>query len=468
LTDYRYWFGAGRSTIKPDQFTPKMVDAIEKMLKDPKESWWVVDGALMAIRFAKPQDIERCLPHILRWAEHDDWWLRESAFMAMSGVQSDDNLLEKVLPTMNKMMVHEYHTQPRQRMLGALQRIMRQKKRDSAAGKSVMDAFMQAVTEGKILPNEGNKRRATEGAFNVVGAAAMSIREAPETAVAVATSLEKRFDVLETKQLISLVGAPNSSPDGKAFGFYTVLAKQKSPEQKAELQKVLNGVYLPELKKRLKEGNSRDMELINSIIDLAKLDNPNAGWNAVGTPAPAERVWRFMTFDPVQEKDEKHPREKRRFRKVQLPEGLDKWYMPEFDDSKWLQGGAPIGVGTWRRGKNDFKNASEWGDGEFLLARTTFEADTSVEYDSYRLSILAKNGFNVYLNGRGINSYGWWKDSPQYRPIMLNEKSIKKLLKPGKNVLAVYANIEYQKSSAENRIGKVDLMIEGLRRSDLE
>ena len=72
--------------------------------------------------------------------------------------------------------------------------------------------------------------------------------------------------------------------------------------------------------------------LIDTLIDLTKLREPVAGWTPLGKPAPADRVWRFQSFDPLTEKDRRHPREKRRFRDVQLPDGLEGWTEAGYDE----------------------------------------------------------------------------------------------------------------------------------------
>ncbi|MHC5054263.1 MAG: hypothetical protein ACYTKD_06055 [Planctomycetota bacterium] len=97
--------------------------------------------------------------------------------------------------------------------------------------------------------------------------------------------------------------------------------------------------------------------------------------------------------------------------------------------------------------------------------RTTFELD-AVDCDSYRLSILAKQGFHVYLNGRKIHTYICWKDMPHYRAIVLNAGQVRHL-KKGTNVLAAYGNVEYDNKTREPR-GQMDLFIEGLRMADLK
>jgi hypothetical protein len=73
-------------------------------------------------------------------------------------------------------------------------------------------------------------------------------------------------------------------------------------------------------------------------------------------------------------------------------------------------------------------------------------------------------GFHVYLNGHKIHTYIWWQDKPQYGTIVLEEEQIKHL-KKGKNVLAVYANDQYDLKSPE-RYAAIDVWIEGITKAD--
>ena len=189
-------------------------------------------------------------------------------------------------------------------------------------------------------------------------------------------------------------------------------------------------------------------------------------WKPIGKPLPAERTWRFMTIDPTQKKDKLERYEDRRFRDIALPAGAENWYMPDFDDSQWTAGKAPIGKGTWKHsGIKLDKFPSAWGTGEFLLMRTTFDVE-ELNYDSYRISILARQGFHVYLNGQKIHTYIWWADNPRYRSIVLEEEQIQ-YLKKGTNVLAVYANDQYNLNSPEH-YGAIDAQIEGITKADRE
>jgi hypothetical protein len=189
-------------------------------------------------------------------------------------------------------------------------------------------------------------------------------------------------------------------------------------------------------------------------------------WKPIGKPLPEERTWRFTTIDPKQNKDKMEKYDSRRFRDITLPDGMENWYMPDFDDSQWTAGKAPIGKGTWKHsGIQLDKFPSAWGAGEFLLMRTTFDVD-ELNFDAYRISILARQGFHVYLNGQKIHTYIWWADNPRYRSIVLGEEQIK-YLKKGTNVLAVYANDQYDLNSPEH-YGAIDAQIEGITKADQE
>lgn len=460
LIDYNYWFAIGSEPIPTEKFSPSMLDSIVKMLTDPAEAWWVVDGALMALKFAPPKDIQARLPIIMRWTKHSDWWLRESAFQALTGLEKDDSLYLEILPTLLTMSTGEYHTQPRERMMNHLEGILRRRTPASPAGKLIVAGLQEAIPESDIISGP----RSGEGAFNVIQAVKLCLQSEPTSAVAVALALPARFSDFGTGDLVSLVAAPNANPEGLPDGLFTTLGKLP-PGQREELTGILFNVYRQELIKRMNVEKDENQPLVDTILDLTKLRNPNVGWKPLGKVPPAERTWRFVSFDPLIEKDRLHPREKRRFRDIQLPDELKGWHATDYDDSKWKHGGAPVGIGDFKQGGESFLNKSDWGKGELLVMRNTFDVD-AVDCDSYRLSILARQGFRVFLNGHEIHTYGWWKDLPHYRPIVLSAGEIKHL-KTGTNVLAAYGNVEYDQNT-QAPSGQMDLFIEGLKKSDLK
>ena len=187
-------------------------------------------------------------------------------------------------------------------------------------------------------------------------------------------------------------------------------------------------------------------------------------WKPVGKPLPEERTWRFTAVNATEKKDKLEEYTDRRFRDITLPAGMENWFMPDFDDSKWTQGKAPVGKGVWKHsGITVDKFPSQWGDGEFLLMRTTFEVE-DLNFESYRIANFARQGFHVYLNGHKIHTYIWWQDKPVYGSIVLAKEQLH-YLKKGKNVLAVYANDQYGKDSPE-RYAAIDMRIEGITKAD--
>jgi len=187
-------------------------------------------------------------------------------------------------------------------------------------------------------------------------------------------------------------------------------------------------------------------------------------WKPVGKPLPEERTWRFAAVDAIEKKDKIEEYTERRFRDITLPAGMENWFMPEFDDSKWTEGKAPIGKGVWKHnGITLDKFPSKWGEGEFLLMRTTFEIE-DLDFESYRIAILARQGFHVYLNGHKLHTYIWWQDHARYGSIVLDAEQVKHL-KKGKNVLAAYSNDQYDPSAPEHYAG-IDVRIEGITKAD--
>ena len=483
ITDYRPWCGSlpwGRNPLKPEDYTPAMVKGITAVLADPKEAWFVTDGALLALHNAPVGAIEQNIPRILPWTTHEDWWLRESAFMALMGLQKDDALFLKYLPTLIDAYVKEYYANPNMNMRAMLIEALQEKGSDSPAGTVIIAGLVRAVLESKVLPDVGENRRSQEGVYNVIQAALACSKHAPEAAVELAEALARggRLKRFETGNLVQLLSAQDGKISDRFVGLYPALAAV-TPQERKRLADILFNDFRPELMKRL-EGVDKKAEsaVIDMIVDLTKLKRPISGWQAIGTPKPAGRVWRYHSVDPLTGKDKLHPRVSKRFRDIALPAGMEKWYLPEFDDGKWKSGRSPIGVGVFKahgHGRmwtatpdHSFKNNSDWGGGEFLLMRSTFNV-TDLDFDYYRIKLLSDQGYHIYLNGKKIHSFVWFQHFPRYEKIVLTDV-IRKHLKKGANTLAVYCNVRYEKDKETEQyhaVGQMDISIEGMKREEL-
>ena len=444
LTDYNFWFAMGDKPIRTEDFSPAMVASIRRMLADPNESLFVVDGALMALSRAPVGEIVKCLPLIQPWMTCNEWWIRESAFRALAAAARDDTAAPKILPVLGQMLLHEERPMAHSNMSREMMQLARNSKPDSATAKPVSAIFQRAADESTIIPGS----RSDEGQYRVKDAVLAGLELNPADAPSLAKSVRSRFAELKTPIVYQVVDA-------------LLAARGKLPETARQgLTDLLYGDYRSELIRRMNVEKSDDSPLPR-ILTLTQLKHPELGWHELGRPVAADRVWQFMTVEP-QGKDVLPVYEGHRFRDITLPAGLEKWYLPEFDAGKWTSGKAPIGKGEYKRGDSMITNRSVWGNGEFLLMRTTFDVD-SLDYDFFRVCILANQGYHLYLNGQEIHTYGWWNDTPQYSPLPLGPNELKHL-KKGANVLAAYANACYQNNLP---VGQFDVRLEGLRKADL-
>jgi len=444
MVDYNFWFWMGREPISQNDLSPKMIASLKRMLSDTNEAVWVVDGALTLMSLAPAATIAENAPLIMPWLKHEDWWLRQSAFMALLALRTDPAHFEKVLPALVDTMTKEYHTQPREAFLGALEPLLNAKA--SPVGKDLLAGMLKAVETTEIKPDRGPYPQSLEGGYNVKITAQACLRQAPETGLQTAQLVRKRIPSMAAGDVMGLVDS------------LIATTNSLKPAEREELVSILYTDFRKELMKRLKT----DAGVLDKIIDVLRLKHPDVAWHVMGTPLPADRTWRFMSFNP-QEKDVMHPREKKRFRDVTLPARMENWFAPEFKDAAWKSGKAPIGVGVSMDSRGQvITNQSDWGSGEFLLMRTTFTLAVA-SYDYIRLRLMTRQGCHVYLNNHIIHTYEWWNDRPGYLPVMLGSDETK-YLKKGVNTLAVYSNIEFKKGQT---FGLADVFLEGLNEKDL-
>lgn len=461
IIDWSFWSGPGKDPLASEEFTPQMMGTITAMLGNPKEAAYVAEAALFAIGYMPVDVIGENFAVILPATEHGDWWFREASFMALQATEKKPELYAKMVPLLIDMMVSENHTMPRTRMNKALADTMKKYGADTEVGKMLVKAFSQSVEETQVL--DGSRSR--EGIYNISHSIELALRTAPETAPQLASLLvERGLASLDDDEFISMVSG------GKGFAGFIAHAAGMSGSSREDLEAVLYDSFRPEIARRLKAGGGKDIGMIDALLGVTGLRDSKSGWQDIGSPGREERVWKYTSFHPTKEKDKLPKRDGRRFRKVDLPENLEGWFKPEYDASKWQSGKAPIGKGSHpREGKDTPKSRSVWGEGEILLARTSFEVkDTG--FDLHRLRIMATQGYEVYLNGKRIERYTWFKD-PDTMQIWPMDESQAALLDKGTNTLAVYTFEVYPSAMKPNWkgevFGKLDCYIEGLRMGDL-
>ncbi len=449
LTDYNYWHFIGRNPARSEQISPAMIESIRRILQDPEESLFVVDGALLALSLASPDVIYESLALIMPWTEHTEWWLRQSSYAALNGIAQKTEFLPEVLPIMVSMYTGEPRTQARDFMRARVAQVLRRHPSDTVVGAKALAGLLHSIAHTTIRP-EPHLR---EGRHYVLQAAIAAMQHSPESAAEIAEVFYRRFGEVEqneiedvTNRLLALVGDRRLSDDARSA-----------------LVEKLSGSYRRAFLRMLEE-RPNDAPL-DTILGLAQLERPEAGWRLVGGVDPAERVWRFTSFDPAPA-DRVPAHINRRFRVGAVPEELEGWYEPAFDASGWSVGHAPIGKGEFRgRGHHGrtIDSRSVWGDGELVVMRSTIEIEDPSSYDFFRLRVLANNGYRVLLNGHEIHRYGWWNNTPEYTMIRIPPHRARHF-QAGPNVIAVFANIAYEQGE---QVGQIDVFVEGLTKSDL-
>jgi hypothetical protein len=484
IMDCGPWFTIpprGRYALPAEKFTPGMIHAINRIMRDPDEAWFVIDGAMLALAGAPVEVIKENIPRIMPWTTHEDWWLRESAFYALMGLERDKALFTKTLPTSIDMMLKEYNYNPRHKMAQGLKEALVRVGNDSAAGKLIIHGFSRGPIESEVRPDVNGNMRSREGLTNVVEVAQMLVLLAPEKSADLAEALfmSNRLADIDTASLMQIVRGQDGVISDRFVGLYPAL--DRLPEQeKPRLIDLLYNRFRPELLKRLKaEGPGADGELLDMLLELTALKKPVKGWEAIGTPAPDERIWNYVSFSPLTEKDKLPLREENRYRKFTLPGGMDGWDRPNFDDSSWKSGKMPIGVGEFKANghgtmwtcRPDFfyRNKSEWGDGEFLLARNEFQVE-DLNYEYFRLRVLSDQGYVVFLNGHEIRQWPWFQHYPKYHEVILTQRELEHL-KKGTNTLAVAGFTRFERdkdTQGYHPVGQMDLVVEGVKGKDLE
>ncbi|MGH7127896.1 MAG: PQQ-binding-like beta-propeller repeat protein, partial [Planctomycetaceae bacterium] len=119
------------------------------------------------------------------------------------------------------------------------------------------------------------------------------------------------------------------------------------------------------------------------------------------------------------------------------------WTAPDFDDSQWKQGDAGFGYGD----DDDRTRLDMQGKFERVYLRRSFDVQSPADETEIRLSVNYDDAFIAYLNGREVLRVGVGRGrGAEARSIDSHEardhetftlKDARKLLRPGRNVLAI-------------------------------
>ena len=143
----------------------------------------------------------------------------------------------------------------------------------------------------------------------------------PQATLSVARELVKCLPYMDDLQLIKLISSPQEigSKELRPWNKHRRVVLYEMPELLPEkegnmLKEMLYSDFRREFCTRIK--NEAEMysknpnghrRMINTLLDLKKLKEKDAGWQDIGSPGFKDCTWRFTSFDPVVEKDKRLP-----------------------------------------------------------------------------------------------------------------------------------------------------------------
>ena len=305
---------------------PDGVDLVVEMVKDPAESWWVKEIALKLIG-RMPTDL--VVPHvdlIRPYLEHEDWWLQESALIALAPVVADARCYQKVLPAIGDMLrTSQVYNATRPVRWGALPDNLRNA--SPAVQQLAALALKEAYTGFAGVKTAPGGQDITTTYDSQMELLATTLAE-----------VEGGYDVLYE---IAKQRFPHD-PLPYASVFLSADPEQFGPELRKAITPIIRDQliyeYIGKNRRRLLpeveavRQNSFVFGAIDGLVDLyGKVDVDDYDWHAFG-PDLKNAQWDYFTFDPPEKLA--YDVTPWRYREVTYPRGMENWFAPDFDSGQ--------------------------------------------------------------------------------------------------------------------------------------
>lgn len=404
------------------EMTAEVAAALEKMLNDPAESWFVLDHV---VKVLGRRSTEQLAPHAERIAAligHEEQWISHAALGAIVPLAVDKRYYKQVLPAIEKH-VPNFLRAPKE-LEGISDRLAEADAEVQVACLETLGRVYLAYSGTNKNPRGGRHPDSDKWYLDEVAGTVSSI---PGGLPKLYEISQKRFPNTALAHRNSFFKASNlDATDG---GLQKAVAKaimdEMIPELVAKNYAVLCRLAKSEYGERdgCPGGRSDPMQQLAELY--AKAGHKEYGWEAFGSERLGNE-WDYFTFDPSEKGPNWADERKARYRKVTYPAGMEKWFAKNFDPqaSGWRKGKAPFanfdgklpGAGSCSNSSCGCGDAGEtlW-DKEVLLMRRTFDLPPLKEGYRYRLLVGGSShvgvgdGFCVYINGRKIAerlSYG--------------------------------------------------------------
>jgi hypothetical protein len=443
-----------RRSLGPEQFSPRMFEGLMAIMTNPASALWNVDQALLALAAATPEQVKSRMDDILPWLEHEDWWLMESAFIALLPAILDHEALDRMLPPLIDSFGSSSHARPRGTMNFMMERVMGNAPQDIRD--RIMNAYIEMYRKTPTVPNP-------EPGVDRSGIASHALYSLLVTIVGQADqdTLLKALD-LSTERLADMRRREMELQVELLINAAAKLDEAGRQQVGELLYRDYRGLLIDNddparLRQQFAQGDRA--VTLNRLVDIDRLAGRSEGWRVLGqTPTGEQQTWR-TSHDPD---DKPHVSLVNRFRDIELPERLAGWYEPDYspahhgwqlDEERFTDLTTP----DWRRPSDRWFNEVLPEAGEVLLIRKTFEL-ADLDDAVLRATVYSLQGFDVYLNGhRIITNRTHVRGFPARRHLV--PEQARQHLRVGTNVIAVRSFIQY----TPNKNGCLDVFIEALR-----
>ncbi len=440
-------------SIDPVQFTPKMFESLIAMVRNPDESLWLVDQALLALAAAKPEQIMANLDAITPWLNHEEWWFYESATIALSPALNDLKSAKQILPLIAKAHGKMDHMRART----TVEYLMR-KNADSMpeeirqlAGATLRDAY---VTTPNQTWEEGSMDLSAIPSVALANTIEAALTMDPQLAPELAKLSVTRLKDLQTRERVMHIDA-------------LVAAAQKLDDAK---RKVVGDILAEHYRSAIYEENAEAFEAglkgsidklatpLNKVLEIDALRGLPGGWLLLDNNRKDGQDWLITSIEPEKKPDDD---QRERYRQIPLPESLNNWFATDYPVTGWQSYSAKLGP----RAPTNYRNQPAWKSlppgqaGEVLFLRKTFEVEDP-DQALLRLLAFSRQGYRIYLNGVLITeSKGRSKTWSPRITYSAPDGKIHKALKKGTNVLAATSFMQYFKGTE----GDIEVYLEGLK-----
>ncbi|MBT8038393.1 MAG: PDZ domain-containing protein [Verrucomicrobiae bacterium] len=402
----------GTRVLPPERLTDEMVALAIAMINDPHESWWCVENALRVMSIAPPEKVAPHIDRLLYWLGHEEWWLQHAALIGLTPLAVDDRYYEKIMPKIGEMVVSNTHAVTLQPLRKLTERLQSASPKVQQLGVKTLATAYGSFPAELPAPGGNNPQSAVDVSLSSIAKHMMNTPGGFDVLFEVAKERYPNEILPYKKDYINQDTSQLSPAVQKALT--PIFLKQLIPEYVTR-----NIVALRSEEKRERAGNP--LSVMGGLADLhRKAGVTDYDWHPYGPDRNAMK-WHYHSFDPQEKKV--WMAGATRHRKITLPEGMEKWYSPEFDpvQAGWKSGLAPFGqdegqLKTEKAGcdlpicRCGDPMKTLW-DKEVLMIKGKFKFPPMKDGHSYRIIFGGASHVNVgdgpaiYINGRMIGRH---------------------------------------------------------------